>query len=201
VFGAEDEYVRLNAFMLEFFDRVLSRFGFKLAGSSHVRHISEVDAEAVATELPTELAHTFDIRQRFDVAYSTTDFGDNEVEIASVAELFYVAFDFVGDMRDDLNSFAQEIATTFASDYVLIYATRCNVVGLRRRDVEETLVVTEVEVGFVTIVSHVALAMFVRIESTWVDVDIRVEFLVSNSVTTSLEEFAKRSCDDAFTER
>ena len=123
MFGTKHKHVRLNTFLLKFLNRVLSRFSFQLACSSYVRYISKVNAEAVATKFPTELAHTLDIRQRLDIAYSTTDFGDNKVEIASVAKLFYVAFDFVGDMRDNLNSFAQEIATTLARNYVLIYTT------------------------------------------------------------------------------
>ena len=61
VFGTEHQYVRLNTYALEFLDRMLCRFGFQLSGSGKIRHICQVYAKSVLTQLPFQLADTFEV--------------------------------------------------------------------------------------------------------------------------------------------
>ena len=67
-------------------------------------------------------------------------------------------------------------------------------------DVCKALVMTKVEVRFHTVCRHVALAVFVGIECTWVDVDVGVELLNGDLVATSLQQLADTRGDDSFPE-
>ena len=81
-FGTQDQNVRLQSVFEQLFHRMLGRLGFQFAGSRHVRNQRQVDDQRVAVaQLITELTHRFDVRQRFDIADRTADFGDNHVYI------------------------------------------------------------------------------------------------------------------------
>ena len=69
------------------------------------------------------MSHGFKEGERFDVADYAADFGDDEVEVAGVAEGFDGAFDFVGDVGDDLDGFAEVVAAAFFVDDALVYAS------------------------------------------------------------------------------
>ena len=76
-------------------------------------------------------------------------------------------------------------------DHTLIDTSRGDVVLPRGANIEEALIVTQVQICFVTILCHIALAMLVGIERTRVNVYIRVKLLYRNLVPTSLKQFAK----------
>ena len=173
---------------MELLDGVLCGLGFQLLSGGDVGHVSEVDAEAVGAEFPAELAHGFEEGERFDVADHAADFGDDEVEVAGVAEGFDGAFDFVGDMGHDLDGFAEVVAAAFFVDYALVDAAGGDVVGASGLDVGEALIVAEVEVGFVAVDGDVTFTVFVGVESAGVDVDVGVEFLDSDPETASFEQ-------------
>ena len=201
VFGAEHQHIGLYAQLLELLHGVLGGFGFQLLCRCDVGHIGEVDAKRVLTQLPAELTHGFEERERLDVAHDTTDFGDHEVEIAGEAELLHGALDFVGDMGYDLHRLAEVVAAALLVDDALIDAACSDIVGPRSLDIGESLVVTEVEVGLMAVDSDIALAMFVGIQSAGVDVDVRVEFLNCHPVTPRFQQTGKRRRDDSLSER
>ena len=89
-------------------------------------------------------------------------------------------------MWDDLYRLAQIVATPLLIDDGLVYTPCGHTVGACGLYACETLVVAEVEVGLHTVGGDVALSVFVRIERTGVDVDVRVKLLDSNLVATSL---------------
>ena len=154
----------------------------------------------VGAEVPAYLADSFDEGQGFDIADRAADFGDDEVILAAFAEEVDISFDFVGDVGDDLYRFSEKFAFTFAGDDIIIYASSGDVVGLGGSDVEESFVVAEVEVRFRAVVGDEALAVFVGVERTGVDVDVRVELLDRHLEAAGLEEHAEGSRDDAFAE-
>ena len=57
---------------------------------------------------------------------------------------------------------------------------------------------SEVEVGLHAVGGDVTLAVFVRVERTRVDVDIRVELLYRDSVAACLQQFSDAGRNDAF---
>ena len=198
---AQNEDIGLNPFALQLFDGVLRGFGLQLARSRQIRHIGQVNAHGVAAELPLELANGFDEGQTFDVADRTADFRDHKIIAAFLAQVEHVAFDFVGDVRNHLDGFAQVVAAAFLFDHALVDAARGEIVVARGLDAREALVVAEVEVRFLSVVRHVAFAVLIGVERTGVDIDVRVEFLDRNVVAARLEQFADRAGDDALAQR
>jgi hypothetical protein len=65
----------------------------------------------------------------------------------------------------------------------------------------KSFVVSQVQIGLETILRHVALAVLVRIQRTWVDVDVGVKLLNGNFVTACLQQFADAGGNDAFSQR
>ena len=177
MFGAEHQYVGLYAEFLEFLHRMLCGLGLKLLGGGYERNIGQMDNQAVAPELPTQLPYGFKKRQRFYVAHNTADFCDYEIKFAGVAKLFDITFDFVGYVRHNLHCFPQIVATAFFVDYALVDSPRGHVVGSCCADIGEALIVPQVEVGFVAVDCHVAFSVFIGVECAWVNVDVGVEFL------------------------
>ena len=59
-----------------------------------------------------------------------------------------------------------------------------DVVGLRRLDVQEALVVPQVQIGLRTVHRHVTFPVLVGVERAGIDVDVRVELLDGDLVST-----------------
>ena len=192
VFGAEHEYVRLDTELLELLDGVLCGLGLQLFGRADVGDVGEVEAEAVVFEFPAELTDGLKEGERLDVAHDAADFGDDEVEIAGLAEGHDVALDLVGDVGDDLYGLAEIVAAALFLDDALVDASGGHIVGACGLDVGEPFVVSEVEVGLMAVDGDVALAVFVGVEGTGVDVDVGVELLDSNPEPACFEKAGER---------
>ena len=101
----------------------------------------------VGAHAQTQLTHGFQKWQRFDITHSATDFDDGDIYgfwrfKASTAfdEVLY----FVGDVRNDLNRFAQVITAAFFFKHALVNLARGEVVSLLHSGVDETLVVAQI---------------------------------------------------------
>ncbi len=191
VLGAEDEDVGLDAQLLELLDGVLRRLRLVFLRGGDVGDVGEVHAEAVLAQLPLELADALDEGERLDVAHRAADLGDHEVEFIFVAQQLDVALDLVGDVGDDLHGAPQVVAPAFLVDDALVDAPGGDVVGPGGRDVEETLVVPQVEIGLVPVDGHVAFPVLVGVERAGVDVDVGVELLDGHFIASGLEELAQ----------
>ena len=187
MFGAKHEDVGLNTQALQFLHRVLCRLGFEFACGSYVWHISQMDAKSVVGEFPAELANGFEKRLTLDVAHGATYFGDNEVVVARFAQEQHIALYFVGDVRDNLHCFAQIFAAAFALNHILVDTTGGDVVGASGANAGKALIVTEVEVGLLTVDGYIAFAMFIGVERAGVDIDIGVELLNGYLIASRLE--------------
>ena len=53
-----------------------------------------------------KLSYSLKKRSAFNITYCTADFSNYKIELVFVTEQFYVPFDFIRDMRDDLYCFA-----------------------------------------------------------------------------------------------
>ena len=73
------------------------------------------------------------------------------------------------------------VAFTFLVDYCLIDSSGGNAVGPCGDNVGEALIMSEVEVGFKSVVGDVALSMFVWIECAGIYIQIWVKLLDSDS--------------------
>ena len=161
---------------------MLRRLGLQFASGSDKGDIGEVDADSILLQFPSELAYGLKEWQALYVADGTTDFSDDEVILARVAQCPHVAFDFVGDMRDDLDGAAEVSATAFTLHDVLVDAASGDVVGACGLDASEAFVVSEVKVSLLSVYGDIALTMLIRIECAGVDVDIWVILLDGDAV-------------------
>ena len=74
---------------------------------------------------------------------------------------------------------------TFLAKHALVDLTRREVVGLVHLRGDEAFVVTEVEVGFRPVFRHKNFTVLDWVHGSWIDVDVRVEFLHGNFVSAS----------------
>ena len=115
------------------------------------------------------------------------------------AQTTYAPLDFICDVRDHLHRLTEVVPVALLIDHALIDTSRGDVVLPRGADIEESLIVTQVQIRFVTILCHIALTMLVGVERPWVDVYIRVKLLDRNLVSTSLKQFTKTGGYNALT--
>ena len=193
--GAQHQHVRLDSKLLEFLYGMLRGLGLEFFRGGDERNVGQMDAETVAAEFPAELTDSFQERERLDVADDTSDFGDDEIELPRQAELLYGALDFIGDVGYDLDGFPQVVAAALLADDVLIYASGRYVVGLRSLYVGEALVMSQVQVGFMSVNGYITFAVFVGVECSRIDVDIGGKLLNRNPVTTRFKKTGYRRGD------
>ena len=71
---------------------------------------------ALGAQLHFHLSHSFKERLGFDVTHGTTDFHQRHVMTFTAFQ--YTTFDFVGNVRNDLNRATQIIAATLFRQHV-----------------------------------------------------------------------------------
>ena len=103
-------------------------------------------------------------------------------------------------MGNHLNGLAQVIAPALFIDHFLIDSACGHVICLGSLDIQKTFVVPQIKICFSSIIGHIALTMFVRIEGTRIHVDIRIKLLYSHPVPPGLQEPAQRSRNNTFTQ-
>jgi hypothetical protein len=86
------------------------------------------------------------------------------------------------------------------SSTALVNLTGGEVVELGEVGVGETLVVTEVEVGFGTVIEYIHFTVFIRVHRARVDVQVRVKLLHDDPQATEFEQSAEGGCGQAFAE-
>ena len=161
--GAKHEHVGLDTHLLQLLHTVLRGLGLELASGLDVGNIGQVNHHAVAAKLPLELAHRLKERQRLNVAHRATYLGDYKVILASAAQQLHAALDLVGDVRNDLHSLPQVVATALLVDDALVHSAGCDIVGASGLDVGKALIMAQVQVGLVTIDGNVALAVLIGV--------------------------------------
>ena len=147
-----------------------------------------MDAAGVCLEFPSQLAHGFKEWQRLNVADRTADFRNHEVEISGFAKQLDVSLDFVGYVRNNLNGFAKILAVAFFVNYVLINPPRGYVVCAGGAHVREAFIVAEVKVGLMAVDRNITFPVFIRIQSSGVNIDVRVEFLDGDAKAARLKQ-------------
>src|SRR5580704_4630010 len=192
--------IGLNADAEHFFDRMLGRLGLEFAGGGDVGNESDVNEQRVfGSEFEAHLANGFEERQGFDVADCASDFDDDNVDTFSDAS--EAAFDFVGDVGNDLDGFSEVIAAALLGENGFVDAAAGPVIVAGKLDVGEAFVVAEVEVGFSTIVGDKDFAVLIRAHSAGIHVQVRVTFLDGDFKAATFEETTDGRCRYALTER
>ena len=157
-------------------------------------------ADVVATGLFAILPNRLQKREDFDVADGSADLGDHHVDVLG-RHATNATLDLVGDVRDHLNGLTQVITTTFRGQNRLIDRSRGGIRIAREVLVDETFVVTEIEIGFTAVIGDEHFAVFEGIHGARVDVDVRIELLHGHTQTTQFEETTERRSGETLTER
>ena len=85
-----------------------------LARSLEVGDESYMDIQAVfLADFMADLTDSLEKRLALDVTYGAADFGDNNVSVGFLADGVDEPLDLVGDMRNNLNGFAEVFAAAF----------------------------------------------------------------------------------------
>src|SRR5712672_2840550 len=107
--AAAQQNVGLDTDAEQFFYAVLSGLGFQFTGSGDKGNERHMDEERVfCAEFEAHLTDGFEEGKRFDVADRAADFDDYDVH--GFGNFPNGGFDFVSDVGDDLNGFAEEVA-------------------------------------------------------------------------------------------
>ena len=108
------------------------------------------------------------------------------------------AFDFVGDVRNHLHCAAEVVAATLFHDDVFVHLAGGEAVAAGERGVDETFVVSQIEVGFRAVVGYEHFAVLEGAHGAGIDVDVGVEFEHGYVQTARFEDGGNRSGGDAF---
>ena len=168
---------------------MLSGLGLVFVRSAQERNESNVDEEAVlSSHFERYLSYRLDEGLRFDIAYRTADFRDDDVGIGLLAYSVDELLDLVGDVRNDLHCGAEILSPSLAVQNVPVDAARCEVRILVKVFVDEPLVVTEIEVCLSAVFGDVDFAVLIRTHGSGVNIDIRVQLLRRDLESARLEK-------------
>lgn len=202
VFGAANEDLGLDADFAQFGHALLGGFGFEFTGSLDVGEEGDVDEEnVIETDFEGKLADGFDEGETFDVPSGASDFGDDDVAILVLADFFDAGFDFVGDVRDNLNGLAEVIATALFAEDFFVDLTGGEVVASPEFGIGEPFVVTKVKVGFGTIFKDINFAVLIGAHRARIDVEVGVELLQDHPQAAVFEEGAECGSGQTFPKR
>ena len=109
-------------------------------------------------------------------------------------------FDFVGNVRDHLNGAAQIISTALLAQYCVVHATRRKVIGTAHYRARESLVVTQIEIRFRTVVGDEDLSMLEGTHRAGVDVDVRVQLEEGDFETARFKHSSEGGGSDPLTQ-
>ena len=198
--AAAQQDVGLNPDAEHFLDAVLRGLGFEFTGSGDVRDQSNVNEKSVfGAEFEAHLADSFEEGQGFDVANSAADLDDDDVD--AFGDAFDAAFDFVGDVGNHLDSFAEVVATAFFGEDGFVDTAGGPVVVASELGVGEAFVMAKVEISFGAVFGNENFAVLVRAHGTGIDIQVRIAFLNGDLETTTFEETTDRGSSNALTER
>ena len=110
-------------------------------------------------------------------------------------------FDFVRDMRDDLNGFAEIFSFALIVEHRLIHLPTGQIVQASQLDVGESFVMAEVQVGFRAVIQHIHFAVLIRTHRAGIHVEIRIKFLQRDLEAAIFEQCAERGRRQAFAQR
>ena len=141
----------------------------------------------VGAKVPLDLPYGLHKGQRLDVAYGAAYLGDYKIVLPAFSQQIDVSFDLIGDVGYHLHGFSQVLAFALLGDHIIIDASRGDVIGLAGGDVEKTLIMAQVQVGFRSVIGHVALPMFIGVEGPGVYINIGVKLLDGDRKAAGLQ--------------
>ena len=151
-----------------------------------------------APDVLAHLADGFQKRQALDVADGAAHFDDQHVGLRRARGQPDAPLDLVGDVRDDLDRAAQKVAAPFLAEHCRVNLTAGDVGELAEVDIDKSLIVAEVKVGFRPVFGDKHFAMLIGRHGAGVNIEIRVKLHGGHAHAARLENGAQRSDRHAF---
>ena len=177
--------IRTYAEILQFLDRMLGRLGLVLVGAGNIRNQRYMQEAAVFRLFNGNLSDCFNERLGFHITDCTADFRNDNISTCLVADRIDEALDFICNMRNDLYGFAQIFTSSFLLKNIPVNLAGCQIGILIQIFIDESFIVTQVQICFCTIVCYENFTMLVRGHGTRIHIDIRIKFL-RNDLESSL---------------
>src|SRR5690348_14446590 len=112
-----DYDMRLNSDTAKLLDAVLSWFCFHLACSFQIRNKRDMNVHHIFTaDIAFDLTDCFQQRQTLNVSDCTANLRNDHIGLSFPARAKYTVFNFIRNMRDNLDSPPQICASAFFSD-------------------------------------------------------------------------------------
>ena len=155
----------------------------------------------VFADLLANLANGFEEWQTLDVAHGAADFGDHHIGVVLAAHVINSFFNFIGNVRDDLNGTAKVIAPAlFADDRPVDFPSR-HIGAFGKININKTFVMSKVEIGFPSIIGDKHFTVLVGTHRTWIKIDVWIKFLDGDFHAPAFQQAPQRSRRDSFAQR
>src|SRR5207253_9839722 len=130
--------------------------------------------DVLASHVVAELAGRREVGERLDVADRTADLDHDDLRLLLARHPVDALLDLVRDVRNDLHGGAEVVATTLLRDDGVVDLPGREIRSARDVAVDETLVVTEVEVALRAVLGDEDLAVLIWRHRSRVDVEVGI---------------------------
>ena len=137
-----------------------------------------MDEETVlAAHFQRNLADCLKKRLGFDITDGAADLRDHHVRAGLLSHTINEIFDLVGDVRDDLYGGSQILAASLLVEHIPIDLTGCQVGVFVQVFVDETLIMSKIQVSFSAVLCYINFSVLVGTHSARIHIDIRIQLL------------------------
>lgn len=173
VLRTADNEVRLDAYSPQFVDAVLGGFSLELSGRRYVWHKRDMAVKDILPSYPSrELPDSFKVRKALYVSHCAANFGYDDILV--LGNFQYPVLDLIGDMRYDLYRRTVVSSASFPLDHSGIYLSGRTAVFACNGLVDETFIMSEVEVGLSSVPRYEDLSVLERAHRSRIYIDIGV---------------------------
>gem|GEM_PF-5233001 len=197
--GSKCDEISLNTARAEIANRCLSRFSFEFFGGGDVREESDMKKLNIcSSHLKTHLTCRFKIELIFHISDGSSDFYNHNItsrRLRCFADFF---FDQVSEVRDNLHSLAEIRPVSLTIEHLSVELTGTIGRMLIKGFINESLVMSEIEICLGSIIRHEHLSMLKRRHGSRIDIEIPVKFLHRDTVPGGFHKSSNRGCGDSF---
>ena len=146
------------------------------------------------SKIPSELSCSFEERHGFHVSDRTTQFHDSDIRTALPRDGCYPPLDLICDVRYYLHRLPKVVPVPLVLDDRPVHLTCGDVMVAVQIDIQESLIITEIEIHLSPIIENEHLTMLIWIHRTRIYVEIRIDLDHRYVKTTCLQQTSDRRC-------
>ena len=154
----------------------------------------------VVSYLMLELADGFQEWLALNITDGSSDFDNRDMCIFGSEIPIETAFDLIGDVWDNLHGSSAVITAALLLKNRPVNLTGCYVGIFIKTLVDEALIMSQIKIGFGSIVGDEHLTVLYWIHGTRVNINIRIEFLHGYFITACFQKTAQRCGSDSLAE-